>query len=185
MRYSLFLIVLCLMCTACANQEPKAECMELDCTMLASANNYCTAHDAVYAHEREFYPLVDQFIDTIKATPEYASNSTFQLKDIYIHYVRPTDSAMPYTLELYGHYVYQNNNYYVYYIESEKQTGNLPRLTPCAQEIYSNIQKAAHGGLCTHNVKERTKHYSTAKSDKYIYNEYFSVNPADFKTHRQ
>ena len=173
------------MCTACTNHKLKTECMEMDCTMPTSANNYCITHEAVYAHEREFYPLVRQFIDTIKATPEYATNSTFQIKDIYIHYVCPTDSAMPYTLELYGHYVYQNNDHYVCYIESEKQAGSLPRLIPCAQEIYSNMQKTAHGGSGTHNVKERAKHYSMPESDKYTYNEYFSVNLNDFKTHQK
>lgn len=185
MRYFLFLIILCLMCTACTNHKLKTECMEMDCTMPASANNYCITHEAVYAHEREFYPLVQQFINAIKNTPGYTTNSTFQLKDVYIHYVQPSDIAIPYTLELYAHYIYQNDNHYVSYIESEKQTGSLPALTPCSQDTYSKIQKAAHGGLHTHSIKERAGHYSTPVSENYIYNEYFSVNPTDFKTHKQ
>jgi len=54
-----------------------------------------------------------------------------------------------------------------------------------SREQFANIQKAAHGGLNTHNIKKRLKHYSTPASEEYIYNEYFSVHPDDFKKFQQ
>lgn len=175
-------VILCLcvlLCASCGKESLTKKCMELDCDIDAKTVDYCGAHLRVYEYEREFYPIVKSVIERIEAQPVYATSATFRIEEVIVHYVNA--AREPYRLDIYCHYMHNEQHYFSCYSEGDKRFGEIPENEACTAGAFSSACATAYGENDAYPIKLRTKHYAQKEIKDSDCNVYFSINFEDMK----
>ncbi len=165
------------------------KCAEADCLLLRSKSLYCSEHENVYQHEREFYSEVQKVINSFKNEYSYSVTSNCEIEEMIVSYRKSTEKGkleygLPdYTLTIYIYYKLNGVDKFAKYDEYVHLFGMVPKIENCAEETYTSYRRVAMGGSESnlyHN-KLRAKHYKEENPlGVYTYDEFFIVNFDDY-----
>lgn len=170
------------------SEEKKQFCLEPDCSNEAVNSDYCSNHNEVYEHEREFYPEAQRIISSLNNEFAYSVTQNYKLKEIVVSYKKPTLQGQSeydlcdYYLTFYIYYEINGMAKFAKYDEYLPLLGITPKIEACSESTYNSYRRTAMGGSNSslYHTKLRSNHYEN-KSSIYKHDEFFIVNFEDYK----